>query len=167
MNNNKIKNYLYERSCTILGVGPMSVNCVDAAIELSNEYNAPIMLIASRRQIDSEQFNGGYVNNWTTCEFTKYVKNKDNKKNIILSRDHGGPWQNNLEIEKKMNLYQAMKSAKDSFKSDIDAGIEVLHIDPSIDMHSAISKNLLLDRLFELYEFCWDYAKKKKQRNFF
>jgi tagatose-1,6-bisphosphate aldolase non-catalytic subunit AgaZ/GatZ len=147
----------------MLGVGPMSVNCVDAAIELSNEYNAPIMLIASRRQIDSEQFNGGYVNNWTTCEFTKYVKNKDIKKNIILSRDHGGPWQNNLEIEKKMDLYQAMKSAKDSFKSDIDAGIEVLHIDPSIDIHSVVSKNLLLDRLFELYEFCWDYAKKNNK----
>ena len=32
----------------------MSLNCVNAAIEISNEDNVPLMLIASRRQIDSE-----------------------------------------------------------------------------------------------------------------
>ena len=141
----------------------MSINCVDSAIELAYEYNAPIILIASRRQIDSEQFNGGYVNNWITSEFVKYVRNKDKKGNIILARDHGGPWQNNKEIEQKMSLDQAMRSAKDSFRSDIDAGIEVLHIDPSIDIHGLVSKNKLLDRLFELYEYCWYYAKKNNK----
>ena len=69
----KFNNYFSKRNCTLLGVGPMSLNCVDSVLELSNEYNAPIILIASRRQIDSEQFNGGYVNNWTTSEFTKYI----------------------------------------------------------------------------------------------
>ena len=161
----KFNNYFSKRNCTLLGVGPMSVNCVDSVLELSNEYNCPVILIASRRQIDSEQFNGGYVNNWTTSEFTKYVRNKDGGggKNIILARDHGGPWQNNNEIEKKMNLDQAMRSAKDSFKSDIDAGFEVLHIDPSIDINGSISKDKLMDRLFELYEYCWEYAKKSNK----
>jgi tagatose-1,6-bisphosphate aldolase non-catalytic subunit AgaZ/GatZ len=159
----KIQNYFLKRSCTMLGVGPMSVNCVDSAIELSNEYNAPIILIASRRQIDSEQFNGGYVNSWITSDFAKYVRNKDKKGNIILARDHGGPWQNNKEIEQNMSLDQAMRSAKDSFKSDIDAGIEVLHIDPSIDVHGLVTKDKSLDRLFELYEYCWDYAKKNNK----
>ena len=79
----KFINYFSKRNCTLLGVGPMSLNCVDSVLELSNEYNAPIILIASRRQIDSEQFNGGYVNNWTTSEFTKYIRNKDKKKNNI------------------------------------------------------------------------------------
>ena len=159
----KINNYFSKRNSTLLGVGPMSVNCVDSVLELANEYNAPIILIASRRQIDSEQFNGGYVNNWTTSEFTNYVRNKDKRKNIILARDHGGPWQNNNEIEQKMNLDQAMRSAKDSFKSDIDAGLEVLHIDPSIDINGLVSKDKLMDRLFELYEYCWDYAKKSNK----
>jgi hypothetical protein len=163
MKKNKINDYLFKHRCTLLGVGPMSINCVDAAVELANEYTIPLMLIASRRQIDSEQFNGGYVNNWTTSEFTKYVRNKDKGKNIILARDHGGPWQNNNEIEKKMNLDQAMRSAKDSFKSDIDAGFEVLHIDPSIDINGSISKDKLMDRLFELYEYCWEYAKKSNK----
>ena len=159
----KLKSNFDSRSCTILGAGPMSVNCVDSVIELANEHNTPIILIASRRKIDSEQFKGGYVNNWTTSEFTKYVRNKDKAKNIILARDHGGPWQNNNEIEQKMSLDHAMKSAKESFKSDIDAGIEILHIDPSIDINGPISKNKLMDRLFELYEYCWDYAKKSNK----
>jgi hypothetical protein len=158
MTQSKIKDYFLKRRCTLLGVGPMSINCVDAAIELSNEYISPIMLIASRRQIDSEQFNGGYVNNWTTPEFSRYVKNKDKRGDIILARDHGGPWQNNKEKEKKMSLRQAMQSAKESYKSDIDSGFKILHIDPSIDIHGVPSKNDLLERLFELYEYCWSYA---------
>ena len=101
---NKLKDRYSKNRCTFLGAGPMSLNCVDSIIELTNDYNIPIILIASRRQIDSEQFNGGYVNNWTTSEFAKYVKNKDQKGNVILARDHGGPWQNNKEIEQNMNI---------------------------------------------------------------
>ena len=154
----KIKDYISKNCCTLLGVGPMSINCVDAAIELANEYAIPLMLIASRRQIDSEQFNGGYVNNWTTSKFANYVRNKDRGANIILSRDHGGPWQNNEEKKENMSLDLAMKSAKESYKADIDAGFKILHIDPSIDIHRTPSQNELLERLFELYEYCWSYA---------
>ncbi len=154
----KIKDYISKNCCTLLGVGPMSINCVDAAIDLANEYAIPLMLIASRRQIDSEQFNGGYVNNWTTSKFANYVKNKDKNANVILSRDHGGPWQNNEEKKQNLNLDLAMKSAKESYKEDIDAGFEILHIDTSIDIYKAPSKNEVLERLFELYEYCWSYA---------
>ena len=49
----KINNIIKTRSCSFLGIGPMSKNCVDAAIGISNEKNIPLMLIASRRQIDA------------------------------------------------------------------------------------------------------------------
>ena len=39
----------------------MSKNCIDASIELAEECKSPLMLIASRRQIDTDQFGGGYV----------------------------------------------------------------------------------------------------------
>ena len=154
----KIKDYISKNRCTLLGVGPMSANCVDAAIDLANKYAIPLMLIATRRQIDSEQFNGGYVNNWTTSKFANYVKTKDKNTNIILSRDHGGPWQNNEEKKQNLNLDLAMKSAKESYKEDIDAGFKILHIDTSIDIHKTPSQNEVLERLFELYEYCWSYA---------
>ena len=57
------------KKCTLLGIGPMSKNCVDITIDLANKYNIPLMLIASRRQIESKDLGGGYVNNWTTEEF--------------------------------------------------------------------------------------------------
>jgi tagatose-1,6-bisphosphate aldolase non-catalytic subunit AgaZ/GatZ len=143
--------YRSKRCCTFLGVGPMSKNCIDATIELADEYSAPLMLIASRRQIDSEQFGGGYVENWTTKQFADYVIKKDTNKNIILARDHGGPWQSELEKSQNMNLKDAMQSAKDSYRADIDAGFHVLHIDPSVDIHSQLDIDQTLERVYELY----------------
>ena len=80
--NDRLKNYRKGRNCTLLGVGPMSKNCVDATIELASQHQAPLMLIASRRQIDSEEFGGGYVENWSTIEFAEYVRKNDVKKNL-------------------------------------------------------------------------------------
>ena len=70
------------------GIGVMSLNIVDACIEFANQYDCHIMFIPSRRQVD---YLGGYVNNWTTETFSKYVRNKTT--NILLKRDHGGPGQ--------------------------------------------------------------------------
>ena len=160
---NKIRNFIQNNRCTLLGAGPMSKNCIDASINLSNKFEVPIMLIASRRQIDSKEFGGGYVNNWDTREYADYVINKDKKGKIILCRDHGGPWQNPLEVNKNMSLKAAMESAKLSYKNDIDSGFELIHIDPSIDIHAKPSKEEILERVFELYEFCWSYALKQNK----
>ena len=81
----QLKEYLTKHRSTLLGVGPMSLNCIDATIELANDYSIPLMLVASRRQIDSEIFGGGYVNGWTTPEFSRYVTDKDKKANVILA----------------------------------------------------------------------------------
>ncbi len=157
----RLTNFRSGRNCTLLGVGPMSKNCIDATIELAGEHAVPLMLIASRRQIDSEQFGGGYVENWATQQFADYVIENDVSQNIILARDHGGPWQNELEKNKNMALKDAMQSAKDSFQADIDAGFHMLHIDPSVDIHSKPSVDDILERVYELYDFCWSYAKQK------
>ena len=47
-------------------IGPMSKNVVDAIIEFDGDFG----FIPSRRQVD---YNGGYVNGWTTGEFATYV----------------------------------------------------------------------------------------------
>ena len=152
----------YIRKCsTLLGVGPMSLNCVDSVIEISNNEKIPLILIASRRQIDSKYFGGGYVNNWSTEEFSKYVKNRDKLGLTYLARDHGGPWQSDIERKERFGLREAMESAKKSFKADIDAGFQILHLDPSIDINGNLSVDDSLERLFELYDFCCNYAKKQ------
>jgi tagatose-1,6-bisphosphate aldolase non-catalytic subunit AgaZ/GatZ len=159
----KLQSFIQKKRCTLLGVGPMSVNCVDATIELANEHEVPILMIASRRQVDSNEFGGGYVNNWTTEEFARYVTDKDKKGKILLARDHGGPWQSTKEKDAQLGLRKAMDSAKSSYRADIAAGFQVLHIDPSVDIHGQPDVDEVLDRVFDLYEFCWTQAQQSNQ----
>ena len=56
----------------------MSKNVVDSIIEFDGEFG----FIPSRRQVD---YNGGYVNSWTTGEFATYVNGR-----VSIERDHGG-----------------------------------------------------------------------------
>ena len=59
-------------------IGPMSKNVVDSIIEVDDGFG----FIPSRRQVD---YNGGYVNSWTTGEFATYVNGR-----VSIERDHGG-----------------------------------------------------------------------------
>ena len=59
-------------------IGPMSKNVVDSIIEFDGNFG----FIPSRRQVD---YNGGYVNSWTTGEFATYVNGR-----VPIERDHGG-----------------------------------------------------------------------------
>lgn len=159
-----LNHYLVKRRNTMLGVGPMSKNCVDAAIEIVNKHRIPIFLIASRRQIESKNLGGGYCNNWNTESFSKYVLNKDKKKLILLSRDHGGPFQGNVELEQKNNYHKTLKQAKESFKVDIDNDFKIIHIDTSFGLNKLIPQKKALEMLFELYHFVCGYAKKRKKK---
>ena len=90
-------------------IGPMSKNIVDAIVEFCTNTGNIIGLIPSRRQVE---WDGGYVNNWTTEEFSKYVTT------LPLQRDHGGPGQGNDD--------------DDGFESlSYDARhFQLIHIDP-------------------------------------
>ena len=70
----------------------MSTNVIDSICDYASKNNKKIMLIASRNQIECEDLGGGYVNNFTTQEYSKYVKKRDIKKNVIMCRDHTGPF---------------------------------------------------------------------------
>jgi hypothetical protein len=94
-------------------IGPMTKNIVDAVIEFANERKQYIGLIPSRRQVE---WNGGYVNNWTTNDFANYVKSQS--KYVILVRDHAGPNQGQTPDPGYVSL------AVDSQL------LEVIHIDP-------------------------------------
>lgn len=93
-------------------LGPMSKNIVDTVVEYSNAFNLPFTFIPSRRQVE---YNGGYVNNWTTKEFVNYVKTKG--KYISVERDHGGPGQGT-------NMDDGIVSFKEDCKY-----MDVIHID--------------------------------------
>jgi hypothetical protein len=154
-NLNKISD-LVSRRITLLGAGPMSKFSVDAIIDLSNLYNLPVAMIPSRRQIECQQLGGGYVENWTTEDFAKYVKSNDINGNVLLSRDHCGPWQ----LEKLNNdglpysLEEEMKLVKISIAADIKSGFDLMHIDPSLGFKHGLSKAEVREIVYELIDFC-------------
>ena len=146
--------HLEAEGSTLLGVGPMSKAGVDAAIELGREHRVPVMLIASRRQIECDAQGSGYVNGWSTEAFARYVRDRDPGGWVLLCRDHGGPWQSYREVEERMDLAEAMASAQRSLEVDLEAGFDVLHLDPSIPPpkgQEPLGKGAVLEMLFELY----------------
>jgi len=98
-------------------IGPMSKNIVDATIEFINETGNIIGFIPSRRQIE---YNGGYVNNWTTEQFYNYLNPKSVifNTNILLERDHAGPNQGLIEDLGYNSLEEDCKY------------MDIIHIDP-------------------------------------
>ena len=91
-------------------IGPMSKKVVDAVISHNETENNQIGFIPSRRQIEC---TGGYVNNWTTEEFSSYVDNR-----ALIERDHGGLGQGHTDDDG----YQ-------SFEVDAN-NLDIIHVDP-------------------------------------
>jgi hypothetical protein len=87
-------------------IGPMSKNVVDSIIEFDGDFG----FIPSRRQVD---YNGGYVNNWNTGEFAKYVDGR-----VPIERDHAGTGQGYIDDD-------GYESLKDDCRY-----VDIIHIDP-------------------------------------
>ena len=87
------------------------------------------MLICSRNQIETEFLGGGYVNNFNTEEFAKFIKSKKNRY-LIMARDHCGPFKRDGFINKK-NLNYEVDNCKKSLSDDIINDFSLLHIDTS------------------------------------
>lgn len=116
--------------------GAVSKNVVDAVIQFSlDNPTKNVILIPSRRQIDVA---GGYSNNWTTKDFSQYVKSKNPA--ILLERDHSGPGQGSLLDDGYISL------AEDCIYMDI------IHIDPwkqYPDLYEGVQKTI------EIIKFCF------------
>ncbi len=153
---------------TMLGIGPMSMPLIKAVLTLAKEKDFPIMLIASRNQVDSDEFGHGYVRDWDQDRFVADVERV--KKEIgfdglcYLCRDHGGPWQRDEERNAKLPVDEAMKRCIRSYKHDMDAGFDLLHIDPTKDPEFAMGTvpfDIVIDRTVQIIEELENYRKEK------
>jgi len=91
-------------------IGPMSKEIVDVLLEQDENIFA---FIPSRRQVE---FNGGYVNNWSTDTFSNYVKSTN--KNFLICRDHSGANQGSIQDDGYESLSYDAKF------------FDMIHIDP-------------------------------------
>ncbi|MDP2651216.1 MAG: class II D-tagatose-bisphosphate aldolase, non-catalytic subunit [bacterium] len=104
----------------LLAIGPMSPEIVEAVFYYSNFFREPLMLIASKNQVDHD---GGYVNGWTTKEYMKYVSEMRKRyplATVKICRDHCGPG---------FNGRYEIKDVYRTIKTDIQTGFDLIHID--------------------------------------
>lgn len=123
-----------------LGLGPMSKDIVDVCLEYSKIHDYPIMLIASRNQVD---FDSGYA--FTTSEFAEYARNNEcyDSKRVLICRDHCGPYFSDLD--KHLTLNDAVDRCLKTIETDIKSGFDLIHIDVSRvsqDMQDSVATKL-------------------------
>lgn len=104
----------------------MSPEIVSLCLEYSKVNDFPIMIIASRNQVDAYK---GYA--FTTSELVSYIKNSENydAKRVLICRDHCGPYFS--DADKDLNLRKAVDRCLETVKADVSAGFDLLHIDVS------------------------------------
>jgi hypothetical protein len=106
-----------------LGFGPMSRDITEILAKYTIEYNYPLMIIASRNQVD---YNSGYV--CTSKELTNFV-HQYNNPNLLICRDHCGPYFGDKDIV--LSIDECIAMCKETIKHDIDCGFDLIHIDVS------------------------------------
>lgn len=119
---------------TLFAVCPNSLSVIKASFRAAKRNNAPIKFAATLNQIDSDK---GYVG-ITQKEFTKMLADEARSVNFngpyIVAIDHGGPWLKDKQSQEKWNLEKAMNGVKKSFEDAIEAGYDLIHVDPTVDI---------------------------------
>jgi tagatose-1,6-bisphosphate aldolase non-catalytic subunit AgaZ/GatZ len=149
---------------TLFAVCPNSIAVIKASLRAAKRNNAPIKFATTLNQVDSDR---GYTD-FNHEEFVRYVEQERRRVNfngpVIMAIDHGGPWLKDKQSTEKWPLDKAMASVKTSFEEAINAGFQLIHVDPTVDIFlsagEAISIDTVAERTVELIEHTENYIKK-------
>jgi D-tagatose-1,6-bisphosphate aldolase subunit GatZ/KbaZ len=139
---------------TVFAACPNSISVIRAALKSSKRCNAPVKFAATLNQVD---LDGGYTG-LTHSEFVKtirlHARNMNVKSPVIIAIDHGGPWLKDLHKSEKWSYERSMSAVKKSFEAAIEAGFDLIHVDPTVDItlprNQQISIEAVADRTTEL-----------------
>ena len=118
---------------TLLAVCPNSAAVLEAAVKVAARTHAPMLFAATLNQVDRD---GGYTG-WTPAQFVgemrQFAVRYGCTSPLYPCLDHGGPWLKDRHTQEKLPLDQAMHEVKLSLTACLEAGYELLHIDPTVD----------------------------------
>lgn len=151
-------------SRTLLAVCPNSTSVITAALKSAKRCNAPLKFAATLNQVD---LDGGYTG-LTPAEFVKTIRIQAEKLNItspiIVAIDHGGPWLKDLHRTEKWQYPRTMEAVKKSFEAAIEAGYDLIHVDPTVDITLTAGKIIRIEtvaeRTIELIRHAEEFRKK-------
>ena len=142
---------------TVLAICPNSEAVVKAAVLAAKEAEAPLFFAATLNQVD---LDGGYTG-WTQMDFVRLTRGLVDEYGytgpVVVGLDHGGPWLKDVQTREKWPLERAMQGVKDSLAACLDAGYDLLHVDPTVDRTrppgAPMPIGLVISRTLELIEF--------------
>ncbi|MDV3308003.1 MAG: class II D-tagatose-bisphosphate aldolase, non-catalytic subunit [Cyclobacteriaceae bacterium] len=151
---------------TFLAVCPNSSTVIRAALRTAKRNNAPIKFAATLNQVD---LDGGYTG-FTPEQFVRSIRKEAQLINfngpVIIAIDHGGPWLKDLHRQEQWSLEQSMSAVKRTFEAAIDAGYDLIHVDPTVDITvppgETIQIEVVVRRTVELIAHAETFRKSKK-----
>ncbi len=150
---------------TIFAACPNSQAVIRAALRAAKRNNAPIKFAATLNQVDQD---GGYTG-MTHRQFVATIRMEARAIHftgpVIIAIDHGGPWLRDNQRTERWSLQQTMDWVKKSFSDAIDAGYDLIHVDPTVDIELPPGKTIpierVVDRTIELIAHCENYRRRK------
>jgi D-tagatose-1,6-bisphosphate aldolase subunit GatZ/KbaZ len=144
------------RQLTLLAVCPNSDAVLEAAILSAEKHQTPMLLAATLNQVDRD---GGYTR-WTPDQFVRKAKELSShyqvKVPIFPCLDHGGLWLKDIHAAKNLSLHEVMNELKLSLTAFLQAGYQLMHIDPTVDRSlpkgSVPSVEVIVSRTIELIQ---------------
>ncbi|MFZ5942472.1 MAG: class II D-tagatose-bisphosphate aldolase non-catalytic subunit [Bacteroidota bacterium] len=151
---------------TIFAACPNSAAVIKASLRAAKRANAPIKFAATLNQVDTD---GGYTG-LTQKEFVDTIREQCRMLNftgpVIVAVDHGGPWLKDSHRVEKWPLEKTMNQVKASFEAALDAGYDLIHVDPTVDISlapgSVIDIDVVAERTLELIAHTENYRKQRK-----
>src|SRR5512147_217603 len=135
---------------TLLAVCPNSAAVLEAAVRAAARNQAPMLFAATLNQVD---IDGGYTG-WTQEQFAAqlhlYAHRYGWDGPLYPCLDHGGPWLKDRHTLEGLTLQETMQQVKLSLSACLQAGYQLLHIDPTVDRSlqpgQAISMEVVVER---------------------
>lgn len=118
---------------TLLAVCPNSAAVLEAAVMSAARNNTPMLFAATLNQVDRD---GGYTG-WTPGQFVAEMQRLASLYGCSVPLypclDHGGPWLKDRHTLEQLPLDETMREVKRSLSACLEAGYQLLHIDPTVD----------------------------------
>jgi D-tagatose-1,6-bisphosphate aldolase subunit GatZ/KbaZ len=152
-------------SRTLFAACPNSRAVIRASFRAAKRNNAPIKFATTLNQVDQD---GGYTG-MTHRQFAGVIRKEAARINftgpVIIAVDHGGPWLRDNQRTARWSLRETMDWVKRSFSDAIDAGFDLLHVDPTVDIQlppgEILPISLVAHRTVELIRHCEEHRKQE------
>ncbi len=149
---------------TLLAVCPNSAAVLEAAVKVASVNYMPILFAATLNQVDRD---GGYTG-WTPVQFVREIQALARKYGwegpLYPCLDHGGPWLKDRHTLDRLSLDKTMAEVKHSLTACLEAGYQLLHIDPTVDRTLPPGQTIAIETVVERTLELIAHAEAERQR---